>query len=301
MRRHSGQAPRTTAVAASARSSPGTASGRAAGEAEQVPANSAEQRVPEQTWALAGLSDDGDQAQGHLPDDFVLESGSGSPGDDGSQAGEDEGVESDENDQSQSGQDQDMFPEFGQGLPADLVRVEEDWELEVSGPAPEIAAPQLGTVMTPFGHAGGFYVAFLVNHRMNPHFAAGGMELQLWLQGQQLGWLNAGQEVLSKDGEKITWTQCLYIDKDSGKLVFEVSNGQSATWGGFGTVKPLRVAVRTTLTNLNDYDPSVSVANSGATFAANRVKRLVLKAVRGYSDSGELAVEHAAPAVVLSH
>ena len=56
----------------------------------------------------------------------------------------------------------------------------------------------------------------------------------------------------------------------------------------------------TTLTDLNSYCPNVSVANSGVTFAANRVRSLKLRTVRGYSDSGELLVEDTHPVVVFA-
>jgi len=44
----------------------------------------------------------------------------------------------------------------------------------------------------------------------------------------------------------------------------------------------------------------VSADNSGVTFAANRVKSLVLKTVRGYSSSGDLVAQDTSPVVVFA-
>ena len=77
-------------------------------------------------------------------------------------------------------------------------------------------------------------------------------------------------------------------------------NGRSSTWGSFGHDNIARLSVATTLTDLNSYSPNVSSANSGVTFAANRVNSLVLKAVRGYSASGDLIAEDTNPVVVFA-
>ena len=44
----------------------------------------------------------------------------------------------------------------------------------------------------------------------------------------------------------------------------------------------------TTLENLNSYHPTVSVGNSGISYAANRVQSLVLKRVRVTTSEGEV-------------
>jgi len=42
----------------------------------------------------------------------------------------------------------------------------------------------------------------------------------------------------------------------------------------------------TELTNLNTYDPAVSLTNSGVGYASNRVTSLTLTAIRAYSAAG---------------
>ena len=183
-------------------------------------------------------------------------------------------------------------------LSAKVTRIEEDWELNVSQPDAAIAAPQVGTVMTPLQSADDFYLAFVINHRFNPTYESGGMELQLWYQGEQLGWVSMGERVFQTSNERVRWTQRLELE--GGRLRFSVVEGRSSTWGSFGHGQSAHLSVATTLTDLNGYRPNVSADNSGVTFAANRVKSLVLTTVRGYSSSGELVAQDTNPVVVFA-
>lgn len=180
----------------------------------------------------------------------------------------------------------------------DLVTIEEDWELIVTEPDAALGAPHIGTIMTPFEDAGDFYLTFVVNHRFNPSFSAGGMELQLWYQGQQLGWQTFGEGLMSTPNEKVKWTQRLEL-KES-KLRFSVVKGTSTTWGDFGAGESMHLELVTTLTDLNDYHPNVSAENSGVVFASNRVGSLSLKRVRGYDKNGVLVLQDTDPVVVFA-
>ena len=191
-----------------------------------------------------------------------------------------------------------MSSSFDTECPGRIVRIEEDWELLVGEPDAKLGAPQLGTVMTPGGDASDLYVIFLLNHRINPTYTPGGLELQLWFQDQQLGWVNFGDSVLTNADERVRWTQQLEV-RDA-HLSFQVKDGHSVTWGSFGNGEECRLRVPTQLTDLNHYHPGVSVKNSGVTFGSNRVRSIVLKAVRGFSASGELLVEDSEPVVVFA-
>ena len=179
-----------------------------------------------------------------------------------------------------------------------IAKIEEDWELVIGEPDSKLSAPQLGTVMTPEQDTSRLYVTFLLNHRFNPTYARGGLELQLWFLDEQLGWVTFGDKVLGNADERVRWTQQLEV-RDA-YLSFQVKDGHSETWGSFGNGDSCRLRVPTDLTDLNHYHPGVSVKNSGITFGSNRVRSLVLKAVRGYLASGELLVEDSAPVVVFA-
>jgi hypothetical protein len=182
----------------------------------------------------------------------------------------------------------------------DVVRIDEDWELVITEPDPNVAAPQIQTVMSPFQSLDGFFICFLVNHRNNPESAVGGLEVQFWYGESQLGARRLEREEFHHSNETVTWTQRLMIKGLSASpyLCFRVVNGQSESFGDFGGSEPLHMNIDTTQTNLSGYSSSFSVANSGVFFSSNRVARLVLKAVRGYSSDSTLIYEENTPVVV---
>jgi hypothetical protein len=168
-----------------------------------------------------------------------------------------------------------------------IVLVEEDWELRIRQPDPSTEAPQITCVVSPVCHARGVHAAFELNHRTQPDYVAGGMQLQVWNGEAIVSHQKApSNELLRHTDETIRWTQKMQIA--DGKLVFEVVNGSSTTWGTFGGQGYLKLSVDTSLSSLNHYSPAVSAYHSGIGYAANRVAELVLKEVRLYSAEGLL-------------
>ena len=182
---------------------------------------------------------------------------------------------------------------------ADIVRVEEDWELVVKEPDVDTQAPQVTCVISPTGGIESSYAALTVNHKTLPDYDAGGIQLQVWRDGDAVANSKHPQDdLLGTANETITWTQ--RMSAENGQLVFEVVAGQSTTWGSFGGQGNLRASADTALSNLNGYDWHVSVANSGVGYAGNRVTKLVLKRVRSYSAEG-LVQEDNSPKTVHPH
>ena len=171
--------------------------------------------------------------------------------------------------------------------PSNIVRVEQDWELVVGTPEPDRVTPQLVCVISPYDNVRSLYAAFELNQRSHAQFTSGGMQLQVWNGEETLTeQTSESTAVLDTEGETITWTQkMLLVD---GTLVFAVTDGVSTTWGNFGFGgENMFVTADSGLTNLNAYGTAVSVANSGAGYGANRVKKLVIKQVRTFTDTGE--------------
>ena len=175
--------------------------------------------------------------------------------------------------------------------PADpIVRVEEDWELVVGTPDAYTSAPQVTCVMSPrdntlLGHA-----TFVLNHQSLPVFAAGGLQLQSWIDELPISdrkFPNA--DVMSTSSETVTWTQKMTLDGRS--LEYDIVSGTSTTWGTFGGEGYLKFSMLTVLEDLDGYDPAVSAANSGVGYAGNRVQSLVLKRVRRYTASGAVLLD----------
>ena len=170
-------------------------------------------------------------------------------------------------------------------LGADIVRVEEDWELVVAVPVPPRFAPQITTTMSPIGHLGSVRAMFTLNLRNQTPDRAGGMQLAVWFNTSPvIAKRSHVGTLLHYANETITWTQVMSLDR--GTLRFAVINGDSQTWGRFGGEGTLAVPVETALVNLNRYYHGSSAINSGVsgiTLAPTRVRSLTLGTIRKYS------------------
>jgi hypothetical protein len=172
------------------------------------------------------------------------------------------------------------------GYAIDIVAIEEHWELNVGEPDAASSSPQVSMVTSPTGHLYGDYFVFTLNHRSHPHWAAGGLQVQLWDDDEVVDYRSEEIETpLTISDESIAWVQRLRIA--DGQLVFEVTSGESASWGEFGADDKLRLAVHTPLTTLNNYRPAISLEQSGVSFAGNRVKSLILRKLRWTDSAGQ--------------
>ncbi len=156
-----------------------------------------------------------------------------------------------------------------------MVSIEEHWELTVGGPEFDRCAPQVSLVMSPNGSMDGLHFVFLLNHSTLPDFVAGGLQMQCWDGDYLVRTANSNRSgVLAHDNETIRWVQKLSVV--DGQVVFDVDDGSSSTWGSFGNGDGLIMWTGYNMDRLNDYQPSVSIGESGITFAGNRVSSLVL-------------------------
>jgi hypothetical protein len=162
-------------------------------------------------------------------------------------------------------------------------------------------SPQITTVMSPRSDLSRSHAVFEINHATQPAFQAGGLQLQCWY-GNDFAYSSRHMETvrLTTTNEVITFTMTMTLSDHW--LKFEVENGESTTWGAFG--KGLNGNLKqwwySSLDNLNQYSPQVSVASSRVGFAGHRVKKLRLNAVRYYS--GETLVQtDSTPKVVWEH
>lgn len=184
----------------------------------------------------------------------------------------------------------------GQEPDLHVVRIEEDWELVIDEPDVASNAPQVTTVLSPFADLGGYYVALELNYQSQPQYAPGGVHLQLW-QGQQFVSTRKFpvDARLGTASETITWTQA--VEATEGTLTFEITDGESQTWGAFGGEGYLKVTLPGYACNLDGYRPEVSTGNSGVGFAKNRVVSLTLKRVRATASTGVVVEDDTARVV----
>ncbi|MBX3431823.1 MAG: hypothetical protein KF847_00595 [Pirellulales bacterium] len=182
----------------------------------------------------------------------------------------------------------------GEALAIDIVKIEEFWELKLGEPDGPSSAPQVAMVMSPTGDVAGDYFVFTLNHRSHPDFVAGGMQVQRWHDEDFVSVRDGDRgETLHHQDETVSWVQRLTLDE--GRVVYEVVDGASDSWGAFGDEEgELRLSYASTATNLNSYRPAVSIEQSGVSFAGNRVKSLTLTRLR-WTDSVGQVYELVAP------
>lgn len=174
---------------------------------------------------------------------------------------------------------------------APVVRIEEDWRVEIGTPDPDCDSPQIITVMSPTGSIDGFHVMFELNHMTQPDYFSGGMQLQCWYHDVPSCYHSyPACEKLSTPGEVITYTVDMHLH--DGQLHVDIEDGQSTTWGPFGDDWRLRTCEYTSISDLKNYSPNVSVQNSRVAFASHQVARLSLVRVRYYTANGLLQTDN---------
>lgn len=166
-----------------------------------------------------------------------------------------------------------------------IVEIEEDWELVVLTPDANSVGPQVVCTFAPLANLDSVYATFEINHSSTPEFSPGGLHLQVW-NGECTVCQRTAPDasVMNTAGEHVTWTQHLKVQ--NGQLIVEVKDGHSTTWGNFGSDGTMKAVISWSVSDLNGYDPQVSIQNSGVTFAGNRVASLSLKAIRAVRADG---------------
>lgn len=172
------------------------------------------------------------------------------------------------------------------GWAQDIVTVEEHWELTVGGPVPNRSAPQVTMTMCPTDNLDCHFFVLTLNHWSDPDFAPGGVQVQHW-HGDEIVSTHPGpaEDTLEYDDETVCWTQRLTVEDNT--LTFEIVDGTSQTWGNFGGSGYLRDSFGTSLSNLNGYQPGISITESGISYAGNRVSSLVLTKLVWYTTDGQ--------------
>jgi hypothetical protein len=170
--------------------------------------------------------------------------------------------------------------------PQTIIRIEEDWVLQINDPDAGNDAPQIINVLSPTNLLDDLHGILEINHSTAPDYQAGGMQLQLCKNEDQLSWkTHANNARLQTDNEIITYT--IVMEVANGNLAFSIINGNSTTWGQFGQAQNLQVAsATTTIQNLEGYDPQTSVTQSEIGYAANRVAMFALTKIRYYDANG---------------
>jgi hypothetical protein len=175
----------------------------------------------------------------------------------------------------------------------EVVEVEEEWSLEIGEPNTDANAPQVAMVMSPYSDLEDDYFLFLLNYRTEPDYGPGGVQIQHWI-GDAVEDYQSGSDdsELDHPEEVVRWTQVMKIN-GNGNVTFEIEDGESSSWGGFGGEGRLRHTIETGLTNLNTYRPQISIVESGIGYAGNRVASLTLQRITWTMSNGQKYELHA--------
>lgn len=170
----------------------------------------------------------------------------------------------------------------------DVIRVEEDWILDVADPDPAADCPQIVTVFGPSDPETGTHCLFELNHGTLPGFIQGGMQIQVWWGDYLVGYQQQfAPTELYVAVERVSFSTVTKLH--SGNLEMFIDNGESVTWGQFGhhvATGQLKVQLGTSRTNLNNYDSENSVTHSKVSYGANRVNQFMRTEVRYYTAAG---------------
>ena len=166
-----------------------------------------------------------------------------------------------------------------------VVRVEEDWALQVVDPDQQLDSPQITTAMMPLGPNSSTIFFLDINHGSAPNYSAGGLQLRIDQNGEasESKRLSAGEK-LSHASETIKWTQVAI--QQGNQVKFGIISGQSQTWNYFGGAESF-IDAAVISGSLDAYRHSDSLSNSGAVYAGNRVTSLILLRVRLFNSLGQ--------------
>ena len=181
-----------------------------------------------------------------------------------------------------------------------IDQVEEDWQVVIATPNPNEVGPQFTTCMTPVADGSTPFVALDLNYRDVQSFQPGGLQVNVYSNGSATATSTQGNAVCSTSNETISWTQRMSLSSGS-QFTYSIVNGQSTTWGQFGTSNGLSaVNFTATSSSFASYSPAVSVAKSGAGWQSNRVSSMTLLRVRYYSSGQLISTDNNARSVTMS-
>jgi hypothetical protein len=169
----------------------------------------------------------------------------------------------------------------------DIIKIEEDWLLDIADPDPAADCPQVVTVFGPGDPSYGTHAIFELNHGTLPDYGEGGMQLQVWFGQYLIGYKGQHSPAeLHVAVERLTYTTVTAVWDHRMKLY--VKNGDSVTWGDFGhtSTSSLKVELDTWRDHLNDWDSEGPIRHSRVSYGANRVNKYMRTAVRYYTADG---------------
>lgn len=170
-----------------------------------------------------------------------------------------------------------------------LIRVEEDWVALIAEPDPSTSSPQILNVISPSQSTSGVFGLIQVNHRDQPVFNEGGLQVQVHRGASLLGTAQADRTAtLSRSSDSLRYTVAMELTENGVR--FELLKGASRTWGRFAQT-PVTVTVSDETSTLEHYSPEFSTENTCVNLGAHRVELLYLNTTRYTFDNGDVETD----------
>ncbi|TWU67613.1 hypothetical protein [Crateriforma conspicua] len=165
--------------------------------------------------------------------------------------------------------------------------IEEDWELVLNEPAPEINSPQVSFFVFPNSEDENSYFQLQMNYAAEESYSSGGFRVTAVRQSNPVDDERSDDRQLwTIHGDRIRWTTVM-ASMDN-KYLFAIKNGQSEDWGEFGGPDYLVEMIHEGSLGLSRYTPVKSLENVDIGFGANRVGSITLKNVRVVYNDGHV-------------
>lgn len=170
-----------------------------------------------------------------------------------------------------------------------LVHVEEDWVALIAEPDPSTSSPQILNVISPSQSTSDVFGLIQVNHRDQPTFNEGGLQVQVRRGANLLGTAQSNRTAtLSRSSDSLKYTVAMELTENG--ICFELLNETSRTWGRFAQT-PVRVAVTDDTRTFEDYSPEFSIENTCVNLGAHRVELLYLNTTRYTFDNDDVVTD----------
>ena len=164
--------------------------------------------------------------------------------------------------------------------PSNAMVIEEEWKLVLDTPNTTGDSPQF---CSSFDLGNGAYFVTTWNYRTDPEYVAGGIQLQVWKDGEMVGSTTLDLAELNTNNDTITWKHIYRVQGTDVDMRIVGVNSQ--TWGN--NINTTSVSLTSAgVANFNQYDPQKSCSESGISLGANRVSWFGMTGVTVYDEKG---------------
>jgi hypothetical protein len=176
---------------------------------------------------------------------------------------------------------------FASAVGAEIVKVEEVWEMVVSEPDAATYSPQITFFTSPSTEIDANYFQLQLNYAADANFSPGGFHVAAISEDVVVDEARSStRSILATANDRIRWTSVMAVI--GNHLVFAVKDGVGQQWGAFGGPDYLVKITPSAVTNLQGYHPQQSLDAVDVGYGANRLDSITLIEVKCFYDDGRV-------------